>query len=114
MKQLNNTGRFCIEVSTLHDSQGQATAKVTDTQTGKVYACQVTVHRRPDFYEQYVDTSNVEGCTNKGRYTIKRKLRPQYNEHTRKYEIKKSDIAVTEYSDLTGKSKLNAIFEIIE
>jgi hypothetical protein len=106
-KQLNNQGRFVIEVTDLKH------ATVTDSTNGKVYDCEVSVHVRKDFYEQYVDTTKVDGCTNKGRYTVKRKLHPTFNETTKRYELRKDDVHVVEHSDLTGKTSLGSIFDLI-
>lgn len=112
--QLNQmNGRFIIEVTSLQDEAAKPTAKVTDTTNGKTYMCRTSVHVRKDFYEQYIDTTNVEGCTNKGRYTVKRKLRPVYNEATGRYQLSKDDIPVVERSDLTSKSTMMNFIDLV-
>ena len=102
--------RFKIEVTTL---EGYAT--VTDLKTGTIYKCSMDKHRifrnGEELIEQYVHTDGITGCTNKGRFTMPRKIK--FTVKDGKKVIRKEDIHQVAYSNLTGRGAAGSVFELV-
>lgn len=103
------TCRFKIEVTTL---EGYAT--VTDTKEHIVYKCPMDKHRifrnGEELIEQYVHTDGIVGCTNKGRFTMPRKLK--FTVKDGKKVIRKEDVHQIAWSNLTGRGNSSSVFEL--
>jgi hypothetical protein len=112
-EKLNNQGRFVIEVTDLTH------AVITDSKTGKVYERKIQVHHnnesahRKEGWEQYIDTTGIEGCTLKHWYTVPKKLHPTFNETTNQRELDKTIFPIVIHSDLTGRVKVSDMIVLV-